>query len=174
MKMFIANCTKQVQDFSYRVTESPGVRMQRIDIGRQIQLAGDLTQADVDYIIEQHTRYGMKSVDDARKSKGVYTGVCYSLEKPVSIENMQIVLQLNDAVLTQRGQQQRKEAAIATAAAITQDGQQNLKGLETSVTEHRKDGGEPDVAEGVRVDTTAPEGEQTVTGKAAKAKLKQK
>lgn len=173
MKMFIANCTKQVQDFHYRLPES-GVRMQRIEIGQQVQLAGDLSQPGVDAIVDHHKRYGMKSVDDARKARGQFTGLCYSFDKPVKIDDMQIVLQKNDDVLTTRGQTLRKEAAVATSAAITQNQGSGLKALETSIVEQPKDGGEPEVQEGVRVDQTAPEGEQVEKGSAAKAKLRQK
>ncbi len=169
--MYVANCTKQVRDFHYRVPES-GVRMQKIEIGRQIEIAGDLSQPDVDAIIAQHAVYGMKSVEDARKVRGKFTGLCYSIGKPVSIESMQIVLTKNDDVLTERGQQLRTEAAVATSAAITQGGQQGLKSLETSIVEVKKDGGEPDVTEGVRVDSAAPEKTQVVKGAEAKAKLK--
>lgn len=173
MKMFVANCTKQARDFTYRLPDK-GSRMQRIEIGQQIQIAGDLSQPEVDSIIDHYAKYGMKSVEEARKARGTFTGLCYSLDKPVAIENMQIVLQLNDQVLTQRGQQQRKEAAVATSAAIMQNGDQGLQALETSVVEVKKDGSEPEVQEGVRVDVTAPEKEQVVTGNAAKAKIKNK
>lgn len=173
MKMFVANCTKQARDFTYRLPDKGG-RMQRIEIGQQIQIAGELSQAEVDSIVDHYSRYGMKSVEEARKARGSFTGLCYSLDKPVAIENMQIVLQLNDQVLIQRGQQQRKEAAVATSAAIMQNGDQGLQALETSVVEVKKDGSEPEVQEGVRVDRTAPEKEQVLTGNAAKAKIKNK
>ena len=173
MKMFIANCTKQARDFAYRLPDKGG-RMQRIEIGQQIQVAGDLSQPEVDSIIDHYARYGMKSVADARRARGSFTGLCYSLDKPVEIENMQIVLQINDQVLTDRGQQARKEAAVATSAAIMRNGDQGLQALETSIVEVKKDGSEPEVQEGVRVDVTAPEKEQKVTGNAAKAKIKNK
>lgn len=171
MKMFVANCTKQARDFSYRLPDKGG-RMQRIEIGQQIQVAGDLSQPEVDSVVDHYSRYGMLSVADARKSRGQFVGLVYSIDEPVKIENMQIVLQKNDDVLTQRGQEQRKEAAVATSAAIMQNGEQGLKGLETSITEVRKDGGEAEVQEGVRVDPTAPAQEQKLTGNEAKAKIK--
>jgi len=173
MKMFVANCTKQARDFTYRLPDK-GSRMQRIEIGQQIQVAGDLSKPEVDSIIDHYSLYGMKSVEEARKSKGAFTGLCYSLDKPVAIENMQIVLQLNDQVLVQRGQQQRKEAAVATTAAIMSNGDQGLQALEATVVEVKKDGSEPEVQEGVRVDTTAPAKEEVLTGNAAKAKIKNK
>ena len=54
------------------------------------------------------------------------------------------------------------------------NGDQGLTGLETTIVEVKKDGGEPEVQEGVRVDTTAPAKEDLVTGNAAKAKIKSK
>ena len=173
MKMYVANCTKQARDFTYRLPDK-GNRMQRIEIGQQIQVAGDLSQPEVDSIVDHYAMYGMNPVDEARKARGTFTGLCFSIDKPVAIENMQIVLQLNDQVLTQRGQQQRKEAAVATSKAIMDNGDQGLTGLETTIVEVKKDGGEPEVQEGVRVDTTAPAKEDLVTGNAAKAKIKSK
>ncbi len=171
MKMFIANCTKQVQDFIYRPVESRGNRMQRIEIGQQIQLAGDLNQSDIDAIVDHHALYGLLSVEDARKVRGRFVGMCYSIDKPVKIEDMQIVLSRNDDVLTDRGQELRKEAAVATSAAIQQGGDNSLRALETSITEVKKDGGEPDVQEGVRVDRNAGAKEQRLTGNEAKGRI---
>lgn len=174
MKLFVANCTKQVHDFVYRLPEK-GTRLQRIEIGSQIQVAGDLSQPEIDAIVDHHARYGMRSVADVKKMKTEFVGLCYSVDKPVSRENMEIALQRNDDVLIDRGQQLRKQAAVATSAAIMQDGnQQNLKGFETSITEVRKDGGEPEVQETVRVDPNAAAPETVDKGNAAKAKMKSK
>lgn len=170
MKLYIANCTKQAHDFAYRLPEG-GNRMQRIEIGQQIVLAGNLSQPDVDEVLKHHGRYGMKSVEDARKAKD-FTGLVYSIDKPVKVENMEIVLAKNDQFLTERGQRQRVEAAVAATGNIIRDGNQGLQALETSVVEVRKDGGESEVQEGVRVDLGANPDAHHLSGHAAKQAIK--
>ena len=174
-KLYIANCTKQTRVFHYRLPEG-GPKSIPIDIGSQVRIPGVESTEAANAVIEQHRVYGIRSVDDARKTKVEFTGVVYSIDKPVSIENMQIVLRLNDDELNRRGQKMRAEAAVAAAQNTKQN--ENLQGngpklagLEQTITEIRKDGGEPEVQEGVRVDNNAPEHEQTVTGNQAKAEL---
>ena len=159
MKLIIANCTQQNHDFLYRTIEHPAVRSRPIAIGGQIEISGNLNSEDVDYIIGQHTIYGMVRVDEIDRTKP-YIGLCYSIDKPIPVEKLRIALAHNSAVLTERGRQIRKEAAVVAAGGMDEDDNTGLKAMELSVVEERKDGGTPEVNEGVRVSRYEPETQQ--------------
>lgn len=169
--LYVANLTRQVREFLYKLPEQ-GLRRQMIPIGQQIRVAGIENTEQIRVVLEHYYRYGMKSVEDAMKSK-TFTGLCYSIDKPVKIDQMEIGIAANDAVLVQRGQQVRKEAAIAAAHLADQQVDGRLKNTETTITEERKDGGEPQVQEGVLIDKSGPAAEQSASGQNAKAKVKE-
>lgn len=131
--------------------------MQRIEAGSQIRIAGDLTTADVEAIVAHHAKYGMRTADEANRAKA-FVGLCYSIDAPVKLDRMEIVLDLNRSVLIQRGVEARRQAAVATAEAVEKELPPGTLGaLEMSVVEEKRDGREvtdPNVAEGVRVDRT--------------------
>lgn len=162
MKIYVANCTKQVQDFVYRSIGAATPRMVRIDIGSQQQLPGAWNTEDVQYLEEQHRRYGLIPVAEVNRTRD-FIGVCYSIDKPVDIDRIRIALVNNDEVLTERGRVLRQHAAVAAADSIEQGGQPGmLRSLEMSVQEEPKDGGMPAVNEGTRVSRTqgAPQAPQ--------------
>lgn len=146
-KVFVANTTQQVQEFSYRMLESPKVIMQRIPIGQQVQLPGDGWQPeDIEYLEKQHRRYGMVPVSEIDRTKA-FIGVCYSIDKPVQIEAIRRALVANLEVLEERGKRNREAAAVATAQQIT-EATPTLRRLEMSIEEEGQAG---QMAEGVRV-----------------------
>lgn len=130
MKLFIANCTKQVQTFIYRKLETASPIPQQIEIGGQVVISGDLSPKDVDYIINQHRKYGLVSVSEIDRTKP-FIGLCYSIDKPVAVDKLKIALLHNDDVLVKRGEELRKEAAVATSATL----EQNVKPLKSELTE---------------------------------------
>ncbi len=111
IKLYVANCTKQKVNFLYRLPEHPSSREQPLPIGAQILISGDLSQKDVDYIIEQHRLYGMIEANE-RPQQG-FVGLCYSIGKPVPSSPMQSLIQHNTEVMTNTGRVMRQEAAIA-------------------------------------------------------------
>lgn len=157
MKMYVANCTNQVQQFVYRVPEIPAPRTQTIGIGRQVLLSGDLSQRDIDAIIAQHAKYGFKSVSEVEQRQvdreRSFVGLVYS-DKPISVEKVRRALLQNQDVLVARGKENRTAAAVAASDAINQQNNSPLalKALDLSV-EEVKDRNNPGAAfaEGVRV-----------------------
>jgi hypothetical protein len=150
MKLYVANCTKQVQDFIYRLPETAASRQQKIDIGGQIRVSGDLTTQDIDAIIEQHSRYGMVNVDTIDRTKE-FVGVCYSVDKPVDLKYVRRALEINQFVLEERGREIRTEAAVATANSVEEQNP-GLHALEMSVQEvETKSNPNPTISEGTRV-----------------------
>lgn len=164
MKMYIANATKQKFDFMYRLPETTGLRVQNIPIGGQIQITGELLPIQVDAIIEQHAKYGMVSVDEVDRSKS-FTGLCYSIDKPIPVSKIMTAVRLNTDVLQERGRQIRQEAAIAENNRIEQSMRENdipgeLKALNVSVQEEKERPDGEQVSEGIRVTRSDPQNEQ--------------
>ena len=152
MKLYIANCTQQVQSFMYRVPETPAPRMQPIGIGQQIQISGDLSQFDIDAIVEQHSRYGLVAVDAIDRTRP-FIGVCYSVDKHVPVDKIKRALEHNESVLIERGRVMRQEAAVALNNSLEEQ-TDGLKNLELTVQEEYPDkhsGDGPVIAEGIRV-----------------------
>jgi hypothetical protein len=122
MRLYIANCTQQIQQFHYRVPETGGAmaggaRIQLIDIGSQVLLTGDLNQFQIDSVVAQHRKYGLVKVDEIDRTKG-FSGMCYSIDKPVPVSKIIYVMEQNKSVLDQRGRRTRLEAAVAVNQQI--------------------------------------------------------
>lgn len=152
MKLFIANCSKQSTVLSYRIPEVPNVVHSPIGIGGQIVAAGsrDLSRPQIDSIIGQLRKYGMRDVSEVIQSTDVIPYIC-SVDEHVRPEEIQRVMHHNMGALTLRGQQLRKDAAIATNSQMETAGAAPSS-LEMTVQEESApvDGAQP-IAEGVRV-----------------------
>ncbi len=168
MKMFVANATKQNVNFLYRIPEQQGVRVQEIAIGAQVQLSGDLDRVAIDYIIEQHSRYGLIPADSVDRTRD-FTGMCYSIDKPVDVGKIEKLIHYNVEKLVEQGKKIRQEAALSTSNALDyaldDAGGGSAPGVnkfEMSVVEENHDDRDdlPAIAEGVRV--TRDEGQQSV------------
>jgi hypothetical protein len=139
MRLYIANCTQQIQQFHYRVPETGGamaggVRVQPIDIGSQVLLTGDLNQLQVDSIVAQQRKYGLVKIDEVDRTRG-FSGMCYSIDKPVPVSKIIYVMEQNKSVLDQRGRKTRLEAAVAVNQQIETNMDDQLKKLEFEVKE---------------------------------------
>ena len=151
MKMYVANCTQQVQNFIYRLPETAGTRQQEIGIGSQIQISGDLNQKQIDAIVAQHSIYGMIRADEVDRTRA-FVGICYAVDRKVDVDSIRRAAIHNQDVLQERGKQLRAEAAIAAHNKINEEDPGNpLKQLDVQITEEAKDGKEPEVNEGVTV-----------------------
>lgn len=162
--MFIGNATKQIQDFVYRLAENPSTMRQTIPIGGQVQISGDLNMPQIDTIIAQHARYGMRKSDELDRTKP-FVGLLYSIDRPIPAMRLTQAMEHNDNVLTQRGEETREQIAVASSNAIEnklEDDRNNgmpdvtLREFETQIIEEEKPGqvrvdGQKTIAEGVRV-----------------------
>lgn len=159
MDLYIGNLTRQNVEFAYRVIdENSGIRMQRIPIGRQIRVAGNLNQPQIDSIVEHHAKYGMRPVSEVKSSKS-FVGLCYS-DRPISVNSIMLGMELNNGVLIARGKAMRQEAAVAAHNTIehnmaeTQIG--NLQDFKVTIEQEERKGGAGEfdaapVAEATRV-----------------------
>jgi len=153
MKVFLANTTRQVQDFVWRSIEGRVPHRMQVDVGQQVQLPGEWSTQDIAYLDSQHRRYGVIPVDEIDRTKD-FVGLCYSVDKPISVEKIRRALTTNQQVLEERGRELRKRAAVAVANQVTANHPDaGLTALEMTIQEERKDGGTPEVNEGIRVPT---------------------
>lgn len=149
MRMYIGNCTKQPHDFIYQVIGEKRPRKQRIEVLQQVRLTVELDPHQFNSIIEQHAVYGMVDVKNIDQTKA-FTGLCYS-DKEIQIHKLARAIEQNDGVLVKRGEEMRKEAAVATSNQLQKAAEGRLNSFEVSVTEDTKDGGAPRVNSGVKV-----------------------
>ena len=172
MKLYVANCSKLHDHlFIYRVLEGRDPVRQFIEKGGQTQISGDHSREGIDYIIAQYRKYGIVAVEDIDRTKP-FLGFAYSIDRPISAAKLQTAIIHNDAVLIERGRQNRQEAALTISEQTARFSQDNrlpgVRNLEMSVTEDRRDGGNPAVNEGVRV-RTQPAGDQAPAGRKRRA-----
>lgn len=113
MDLYIANATKQIIQFVYRVPEETGQRIQFIQIGRQVKLSGSLNPEQVQSIIAQHRPYGMVEAGEAARNKE-FKGLCFSIDKPVRAPDIEKLVYSNNEVLEARGKQIREESGLAS------------------------------------------------------------
>jgi|SRR5580765_1190204 len=162
MRLYIGNCTQQIVELPYRVIESAGVRFQKIGIGQQTPISGDLNQPQVDYIIEQLSKYGLMEFSEVKSTRG-HVGLVYSVDKPIPSITLEYGMRQNKNVLINKGKETRKLAAVAINNAIetnlAENELANLDKLEVSIVEEDnprgntvdEDTGSRTIAEAVRV-----------------------
>lgn len=155
MKLYLANCTKQAQDFVWRPRNlPPGAppKKIRIDVGTQQLMPGDWLSQDVTHLLQQHARFGLVDAADIQRNRA-FVGLCFSLDKPVNMREVMTALATNDAILVERGVELRRRAAVAAEGQLQQQAPAaGLRAVELTVVEDRRDGGAPLIDETVRVE----------------------
>lgn len=169
MKLYVANCTKQNYELHYRITETPAPRMQRVQAGGQMLVAGDLSPPQVDEIIVQLRHYGAVDAKDIDRSKD-FVGLAFSVDKPIKADVIGRALEHNDVVLLKKGQDTRRTVAVAINQSIERNLQESQMPEtlgELEVTADELDSRGKPVSGGVResvvVNKGAPEKMQTGT-----------
>ena len=157
MKLFIGNATKQNHDFAYWIPRAKSARIQRVPIGGQVMISGDLDQEAIDAIIQQHAPYGLVAASEADHVRE-FVGLCYSVNLAIRAEVLEKLMHHNTRVLVEKGKVIRKEASVAgndqLQNNLTESGRpETLRQMETSLVEENHDDRSPDpqIAEGYRV-----------------------
>lgn len=164
MKMYVGNCTRQSNDFQYRMPgeansqrdRGGNLRFQRIEPLSYLQLSGELSSDEIDYIVAQHDAYGLIHVSEINRARP-YIGLCWDT-KPINVQALREAITHNQEVLEQRGRDIRKEAAVALNTSLEQDEQMgDLKKLTIEVKEDRAGSMEHDpFAETIQVSRDVP------------------
>lgn len=172
-KLYIANCSNQIQQIRYRLPEVAN-RVIHFDLrpGEQKAAAGgingELDQFQIDAIIEQLSVYGFYRADDITNTL-IKTDLVYSLNSPISWIRQDAIRTRNTKFLNYLGKQLREQAAVAANAAMSVDGESGPNALELSITEEPSDGffgsDHSPVAEGVVVSNNMEEAEARANGK---------
>jgi len=150
MKLFIANTTKHHQEFLYRLPEDARSTPMRqiIRVGEQVQIYQDTTKDVLEHILKQHMdapKPFLIPESEAARYKG-FIGLIYSFDKPVTATKIEDAFEKNDGELKKQGDEQRKEAALATNAGI--EGQAENTGatvnaVDVTIIEQTKEGQQP-------------------------------
>lgn len=127
--LFIANGTHQHQDFHYRIPEIKQSRQQRIAIGGQIRISGDLTQPQVDAIIEQHRKYGLIDANDILKGRGPCP-LAFRVGRHITQDEIIMLTQRNRGELIERGEEMRKDMAQVLGNQLGQAATESGTGAE--------------------------------------------
>lgn len=132
MRLYIANVSRQTHVVCYRLDyDKTGAlldtnrrfqpaRQQDIPPGRQVQIGGDLHEAQLNQIVEQLEPYGLIHADDVGRHRNVPTPYIYSRDRPVPAEAMRKVQGANSEILIEQGKERRAKAAVASNEIVQQ------------------------------------------------------
>lgn len=142
MKLFIANLTRQIHSLAYRIP-GQGVRTLPIGVGSQVLVPGEPGVDQVDAIVKQLERYGLRRADELDRTR-TFSGICYALDKPVPGAKIERGVRQNIAVLAERGKVMRQEAAVAgnsiLESSLAESGiPATLRELDTTIVEDKPD-----------------------------------
>lgn len=116
--LYVANTSKQIHQFIYRRPESQATSPPlEIPPGQQRSIGTNLTDSDVDFIIRHHAKYGMVPAKEAAKTKD-FVGLCYSVDKPISEDNLEVAFDHNEAVLNAIADMNRENTAVAISKSL--------------------------------------------------------
>jgi hypothetical protein len=177
--LYIANCTKQGNQFEYRLGGAKTPRRHYIESLTQVNVGGrnGLTGMEIEQIVKQHRKFGLVSVNEIDHTKPFF-GLVYSTDKPVTVGQLQLAIVHNDEVLMDRGREIRKAAALATDMGLK--GNETLKKMGANVEEvemtvieqETKSNPDPEFAESVIVSEDADGEGGRKSGKGGKGKGK--
>lgn len=169
MKLYIANSTKQHHYFHYN-HPGKGRRHPLIKAGSQVLIGDDLSADQIALIVNQYEIYGIRNVAEMSRLHG-FVGFSYSIDKPVPVDAMLSLYEINDSALNERARERRTEEAAAVSDAVAdslarQGGvDRELMRPEHLEIQNREDtDGKPSISEGVEVGRTpedAPRRQQT-------------
>lgn len=115
MKLIIANCTRSRFIFHARVPEHDKVRRVEVASGHQEFFPGDLNEEQLKSVVNQLERYGGRNRPEIRGKLKDFTGIAYSLNKPLSESE---IVSANEAQLDNA---QNRSVAQATNSALAAD-----------------------------------------------------
>ena len=162
MQIIVANTTKQVVHFHFRLPEHSRLFDVKIPIGGQERVyKADASTPEVD-AIERQLREGLGAVraDEVDRTR-TFIGITYSIDKAVKAEVIERAVAHNDDVLSDRGREQRVNSAVAISSMLTNEeadaGKPRSTFREVTIEEEAKPG-EAGLKETFRMDETEGRG----------------
>lgn len=117
--LFVANTSNKHNEFNFRLPERTQLITRTIPAGKQMEVLSNASKEEVDAVIKQHELYGMVHVSQI-KNACKFSGSVYSIDKPVTVNAMELAMEKNNDILLEEGFELRKIAAVAVNAQLTQ------------------------------------------------------
>jgi hypothetical protein len=108
---------RQTYEFSFRVPERMSLQTHKIEPGTQQKITGTWSPADIDFILDQHAKYGIVRDQDIDRTTA-FSGTCYSIGKPIANARLMYLMNHNLDQLIIQGQEIRKANAIGQSALV--------------------------------------------------------
>lgn len=165
MKLYIGNGSRHVVDFNFRRLVERSIQRREIPPGGQIEVSETHTKEEIDHVLKQHLPYGLIPVDEIDRHRGPYSGLCYSIDKPINVSSLRRAMERKQESLEEQGVRLRQEAGVATHNQIESQMQDTgsparLKELEMTVVEQEPRGGyssdHKPVGEGLKISRDRP------------------
>jgi uncharacterized protein YdcH (DUF465 family) len=155
-KLWVANTTRQVYRFTYRVSDKQH-QMHEIPAGRQICL-DHLQQAEIDSVIKQNTIYGMREANETPRRKG-FSGLVYRIgDDPINLDRLLETYEANDEVRDAEATERMKKSAAALSDNIANTVHKNtgvdrerMRPARVEVETIESTDGKPTISKGVEV-----------------------
>lgn len=142
-RLYIANCTQQYQVLNYRLVENRNAMTQPVDMGRQVQIArADLTDVQVESVIEQMRKYGLLMTDEIGKKHQTQIPFVASVGHPVGADLIRRVIDHNKGIMQIDGEKLRRHAAIAVNQKMAETTPNAAETLEMTIQEEKPQEGD--------------------------------
>lgn len=169
MKVFIGNATKQHLAFVYRLPERKAAITQQIPMGTQKKLTEDMSQLDIDAIMDQWGKYGLIPYTELEAGKIDFSGYLIAVNNPIPGAVMDTAVEYRADVLRQLGREQRELAALEMVRTIERTVPTPATQYEMSVAEEIPQHGfqnpaDSHTAEGWRINNDRPNMPETPRG----------
>ena len=151
--LYLANCTTKNLDFLFRPLGRTNVVRFQVPAGKQVRVANEVTTEDIAHIISQHLPYGyVLEVEVKRMNKTIAIEAVFGLDRPVDPGSLMLAQEHNENVLSARGIELRRAAAIGMRNFLVESGGLSPDATQVEITEVTKPGEKPSLTEGIRVD----------------------
>jgi hypothetical protein len=117
--LFIANTSNKHNEFNFRLPERSQLIMRTIPAGKQMEVLSNASKEDVDAVIKQHEPYGLVHFSQIKNACKL-TGSLYSIDKPVTVDAMELAMEKNSDMLLEQGYELQKIAAVASNAQLSE------------------------------------------------------
>lgn len=149
-KLFIANGTNQIQDFHFRLPGAKQVQQQKIAIGGQELISGDLTEQQITAIVNHHGKYGMIPASEIG-TPGAPAPYAFQVDKAFTSAQILTLVKRNHGELVEMGRKIRENAAVIVGNSLG-------KGIRESGTGVQFTGAEIEITEETKFDGSDGDG----------------